>query len=252
MPVDEMGDRPKTRCGQSMKEDLKAVVDEARAPIKEDIAKLPQIDAINMLLVNLATSLKAEFEEQLKSRDDEISALENKIETLEGKLRVIERLDKRIDDGEQYSRRVCLQIDNIPLPYGGEKENCVEKVAELMKSMDCGLEPSNINRAHRIGKKKTDDLGITRQQMIVTYKSFGQRTRMYQNRKTAKNGVKVKLDLTRRRRGILTQAIEFGEKHELIDFVFADVNCNLAVRLKIGGFVYFESLDVLKQRVNGP
>ena len=77
-------------------------------------------------------------------------------------------------------------------------------------------------------------------------------SRMYQNRKKAKNGVKVKLDLTRRRRGILTQAIEFGEKHELIDFVFTDVNCNLAVRLKDGGFVYFESLDVLKQRVNGP
>ena len=108
MPVDETGDRPKTRHGQSMREDLKAVVDEALAPIKAEIANLPQIDAINLLLNNLATSIKSEFEEQLKSRDDKITALENKIEMLEGKFCVIDGLDKRIDDGEQYSRRFCL------------------------------------------------------------------------------------------------------------------------------------------------
>ena len=247
-----MGDRPKTRRGQSTREDLKAVVDEALAPIKEEIAKLPQIDAINLLLNKLGTSIKSEFEEQLKSRDDRIIALENTIEMLEGKLCVVDRLDKRIDDGEQYSRRVCLRIDNIPLPDGGQKENCIEKVAEIMEGMDCGLEPSDIDRAHRIGKKKTDKHEITRQQMIVKFKSFGQRTRMYQNRKNAKNGMKVKVDLTRRRLGILAQANEYGEMHDQIDFVFADVNCNLALRLKDGGFVYFDSLDVLKLRINGP
>ena len=137
MPVDEMGDRPKTRRVQSTREDLKAVVDEALAPIKEEIAKLPQIDAINLLIDKLETSIKSEFEEQLKSRDDRIIALENKSEMLEGKLCVIDRLDKRIDDGEQYSRRVCLRIDNIPLPDGGQRENCIEKVAEILEGMDC-------------------------------------------------------------------------------------------------------------------
>ena len=43
-----------------------------------------------------------------------------------------------------------------------------------MESMDCGLEASDIDRAHRNGKKKTDKHGITRQQMIVKFKSFGQ------------------------------------------------------------------------------
>ena len=114
------------------------------------------------------------------------------------------------------------------------------------------MEPSNIDRAHRIGKKKTDKHGITCQQMKVKCKSFGQRTRMYQNRKKAKNGIKVTLDLTRRRLGSLAQAIEYGEIHDQIDFVFADINCNLAVRLKDGGFVWFDSLDVLKLRINGP
>ena len=89
-----MGDQPKTRRGQSTRKDLKAVVDEALAPIKEEIAKLPQIDAINRILYSLATPSKSEFEEQLKSQDDRTTALENKIEMLEGKLCVIDRLDK--------------------------------------------------------------------------------------------------------------------------------------------------------------
>ena len=42
-----------------------------------------------------------------------------------------------------------------------------------MESMDCGLEPSDIDRAHRIGKTKADKHGITCQQMIVKFKSSG-------------------------------------------------------------------------------
>ena len=33
-------------------------------------------------------------------------------------------------------------------------------------------EQSDIDRAHRIGNKKTDKHGVTRQQMIVKFKSF--------------------------------------------------------------------------------
>ena len=248
--MDETSDRPKPKRGHSIKDDMKLVVVEALAPIKVEIAKLPQIEAINTLLSNLTASIKAEFEGQLKSRDDKIAALENKFDMLEGKMCVIDRLDKRIDDGEQYSRRVCLRIDNIPLPAGGEKEDCLEKVSELMQGMDCGLEPSDINRAHRIGNKKTDKHGVTRQQMIVKFKSFGQRTKMYRNRKKAKNDVKVKLDLTRRRLGILIDAIKFGESDDRIDFVFAHVNCNLAAKLINGSFVFFNSLFELEQKLN--
>ena len=45
-----------------------------------------------------------------------------------------------------------------------------------------------------VEKKKTDKHGIKSLQMIVKFKSFGQRVRMYENRKKAKNGIKVKLD----------------------------------------------------------
>ena len=163
---------------------------------------------------------------------------------------MINRLDKRIDDGEQYSRHICLRIDNIPLPAGDEKEDCLEKVSKVMHGMDCGLEPRDMDRAHRIGKKKTDKDGITRQEMIVKFKSFGQRTKMYPNRKKEKNDVKVKVDLTRRRLGILIEAIEFGKSNDRADFVFANVNCNLAAKLTNGSFVFLDSLYDLKQKLN--
>ena len=75
---------------------------------------------------------------------------------------------------------------------------------------------------------------------------------MYQSRRKSKNSIKVKLDLTRRRLGVLAHEIEFCDMHSQIDFVFANVNCNLAVRLKDGSFGYFDSLDVLKLRMDRP
>ena len=50
--------------------------------------------------------------------------------------------------------------------------------------------------------------------MIIKFKSFGQRMKMYRTRKKAKDDVKVKVDLTRRRLRILIEAIEFGKSNE--------------------------------------
>ena len=67
---------------------------------------------------------------------------------------MMDRLEKRLDDSEQYSRRVSLRIDNVPAPEDGEGENCIEKGVKIMEKMDCGLSASDIDRAHRVGPKK--------------------------------------------------------------------------------------------------
>ena len=54
MPVDEMSDRPKRKGGQAIKDDMKLIVDEALAPIKQEIATLPEIDSINALLSKIS------------------------------------------------------------------------------------------------------------------------------------------------------------------------------------------------------
>lgn len=81
--------------------------------------------------------------------------------------------------------------------------------------------------------------------MIVKFKPFSQRTMIYRNRKKAKNVVKVKKNLTRRRFGILIQSTEFSEKDDKINFAFADLNCNLAAKLKMEVFFAFCFLILL-------
>ncbi len=48
----------------------------------------------------------------------------------------------------------------------------VKKATEIMNDMDCDLNRGEIDRAHRISLKKTDEEGVTSQQIIVKLKSF--------------------------------------------------------------------------------
>eukprot|EP00795_Rhopilema_esculentum_P009859 gene9859-18444_t len=104
---------------------------------------------------------------------------------------VLEHLHKKSDENEQDSRCSCLRIVNVPLPKQGGKENCEKKVKQIMKDINCGLNPDDIDHAHRIGSKRTDDNGVVSQQIIVKFKSFRQRTMLYRNRGKAKNDIQV-------------------------------------------------------------
>ncbi len=48
----------------------------------------------------------------------------------------------------------------------------MKKATEIMNDMDCDLNRGKIDRAHRISLKKTDEEGVTSQQIIVKLKSF--------------------------------------------------------------------------------
>ena len=130
-----------------------------------------------------------------------------------------------------------------------------------------------IDRAHRIGKKFIRDedgesedegdesvvgevqpgqsrmpsrKGQLSQQVIVKFTSWRARTLFCRKRKNVKQGVKIKLHLTKRRLDLLKFAQRECKGNEKVDFVFADLNCNLVVRSKRGEFVIFHSKDKLK------
>ena len=44
----------------------------------------------------------------------------------------------------------------------------------------------------------------------------------------------------------MNEAKEFAKGVPSIDFAFCDINCNLAVKLKYGKFIYFESISGLE------
>ena len=128
-------------------------------------------------------------------------------------MKVIERLEARIDDGEQYSRRMCLRINGVPIPSDNGKEECVEKVHKLIKETGIDVPKESIDRAHRIGR--VSDNG--KQQIIVRFKSFRERTLVYRSRKKCKKAA-VFLDLTKRRLDLLFWAREAIKTKPAIEF----------------------------------
>ena len=71
----------------------------------------------------------------------------------------------------------------------------------------------------------------------------------YRNRKQLKD-VRLKLDLTKRRYGILKDAIDLAKKHPDLNYVFEDVNCRLKVVFKDGTSNFFNGIDKLKSMIN--
>ena len=126
---------------------------------------------------------------------------------------------------------------------------CMKKVEDVLTKLDCGVGIEAVDRAHRIGQVTTDQNGTQQQQVIVRFNSFSQRTKVYRKRKTVKD-VKIRLDLTRTRLGILKDADDMTKSRDDITFVFADINCRLAAKLANGDFIFFESIDDLNEKLD--
>ena len=191
--------------------------------------------------------------EQIKEKDKKIESLENRVAELEGKLLIQSTvnalLERKVDDGEQYTRRLNLRINGIPC---GDKEketseSCLTKVMAEVGKLGIAADASSFDRAHRIGPLKRDENGkALPRPMIVRLTSWRARTNIYVNRKK-ENGTKVKfyVDLTKRRFQLKKTAYERAANNPNVDFVFADVNCNLGIRFKNGEFRFFNSVEEL-------
>ena len=179
--------------------------------------------------------------------------MEVKVQVLESKISIVKNvndlLERKIDDGEQYTRRTSLRINGIPCGEEEKETNkeCLIKVkAEIAK---LGLDPESlsIDRAHRLGKQRNDKQGKPLpRQMIVRLLYWSDRTKIYQSRpKEREAEVKFYPDLTKRRLDLKKLATEYVKDFPNVDFVFTDINCNLVVRFKNGQLKYFNSVDEL-------
>eukprot|EP00112_Aurelia_sp_Birch-Aquarium-sp1_P026771 Seg971.8 transcript_id=Seg971.8/GoldUCD/mRNA.D3Y31 product="hypothetical protein" protein_id=Seg971.8/GoldUCD/D3Y31 len=181
--------------------DFKQMIADALTPIRDDLTKIPSRETVDAMLADFLAKIEEKIEAKVQERVNElisrVDALEQKVESMESAMVVLEHFHKKTDENEQYSRPACLR--NFPLPKKGRKEDREKKLKQIMKDMNCGLNPNDIDRAHRIRSKRTDDDGVVSQQIIVKFKSFWRRTLFYRNRAKAKNDTKVRLDLTKRR-----------------------------------------------------
>ena len=126
--------------------------------------------------------MEEKFDNKYQEHDKKIEYLERRINELEGLSIVTERMDARIENGEQYRLRMCLRFYGVSLPAESSKEGCAERVYDIIKGMGVNLPEDTIDRAHRIGRISDQD----KQQIIMGFKSFRERSLLNKNIKECK------------------------------------------------------------------
>ena len=109
---------------------VKEILEAIWKPNRDMLGKLP---GRNYIIENEIVDKKIE------ERDEKIKSLEESVENLELSPAVVNILQYRTGNEEQYSRRQCLRINNINLPVENVGEDCMQRVKDLLNELDCGV-----------------------------------------------------------------------------------------------------------------
>ena len=199
------------------------------------------------------------LEEKIKEQDVKIKQLESNLKLRQNTVDVLlEKLEIKSDDNEQYSRRSCVRINRLEVCE--DNENMVETLKTCFEECEVPFEPSTIDRAHRIGTPYNDkESGKKVQSIIVKFSSWSSRSRFYKSRpRSFINGkkklglvpFKVSLDLTKRRFELLNHAREVVKENTKVSYVYTDINCNLVLKSTNNKFHHFNSVSELVGIIN--
>ena len=227
------------------KNEVEAILQSMLAPIKRKLEEIVTEESMITHLKDLETALLGKIVEQKR----EIDALKVEKQLLTGRVAILENTmtiqERKIDDIEQYGRRVCLRVEDMPLQQNETEQKLIDQLENEFSNMGLDFRASAIERIHRIGpvSSEEDEEGkqYERQQVIVKFKNWGSRTKVYKNRKKKTNKFKFRVDLTKRRLLLLKKARDMTKNMPNVDFTFSDVNCRLALRLTNGDFKFFNS-----------
>ena len=221
---------------------------------KLNVNKMADIKELKQLIEKINKELGGKIDNlvnKLNEKDRKIEELEKKVTELELKAEYSDKrfqlLERRIDDGEQYSRRTSLRISGIPLKVNETAEESLGMVKEEVQKLGLKISDCEFDRAHGIGHAKDRQGTVLKErQMIVKFSSFRARTLVYRNRKKGPGDhVRFYIDQTKRRFDLRKKAVEYVKDKPDVDFVFADVNCSLCIRFKSGRYDHFNSEDEL-------
>ena len=105
------------------------------------------------------------------------------------------------DELEQYGRRNALRVWLKDPETEGENTDTI--ILDVAKKLNVALEPSEIGRSHRVGRKSNGD-GKPRA-IIVKFLSHNVRQRLFRARKN-NSGIFLSEDLTKKRANIMFKA----------------------------------------------
>ena len=179
------------------------------------------------LLTEIKLLIKSEVDKALKKQKEEFA--DSAFTQLEKR---ITKLENDNEDLEQYGRRVCLRIEDVPVANEETAEEVFKKTENMLKKVCPNLSGDCIDRAHRIGPDFTCYKSQEKyRSVMVRFVSFKHRTLLYRKRASLKN-VRVKIDLNKRQYEVFKKAINLVNGNNDVDYLFTDVNCRLKVVFK--------------------
>ena len=201
-------------------------------------------------LSELKDEIKKEVSEAVKTEVKKHEELESTVPLLHKHVKNFQKqvsvLEYKNEKLEQYGRRLCLRIEGVPSVENESSDDVLGKVKSLITESGCEIPVVIIDRVHRIGKGDKDKTrNVPFKSIIVRFSTFQYRTLFYRNRNKLKNA-KVRLDLTKKRYKIFTDAIDFVKAYKNVDYVMVDINCRLKVFFKNGRSNFFGNISDLK------
>ena len=188
-------------------------------------------------LNNLISDLSHEFKKELQNEiNKQYEKLESENKMLQKQVSELHKLNienqTNNEDLEQYGRRLCLRIDEVPIVENETSADVLASVKKLFDDAQVEIPDAVVDRAHRIGGNYVDRKSKKSCKSIIVRITFRHRTMFYRAKSKLKNRTRVKLDLTKSRLTLLNKANEHVQNIPLINFCYADVNCRLKVKFK--------------------
>ena len=202
-------------ANSSLSEGEETLVNTPTAPsLSTNMASLNEQDLVNLsaiLAPKLAPLLVAELKSVLKAEviaevQAELDAkLRAEIEPLQAELHHLRqdnaimrsemlRHELEADELAQYSRRMCLDVSNIPGDEGSPTEDVEGKILKRCKEVGVEITSDDIDRCHRKGRFRPEY--INQRRTIVKFTNSKARQRVYENRRKFGDGIFVQDNLT--------------------------------------------------------
>ena len=140
-------------------------------------------------------------------------------------------------------------FESTAYPQNSVSQNDVlDPVNSLFKEAKVDILESVIDRVYRIGYRYLDAASNNYcKSIIIRFITFRHRTMFYRAKNKLKRGVRIKLDLTKSRYGLLKRAKDHVKEVPSIKFCYADINCHLKVKFNAENQkdIFFSSFDNL-------
>ena len=166
---------PETRSGKAISNDTKEL----------DIVSIIE-QKFNKFKVDLLSEIKdliyLEVEKVMKKQKENFESALHELQK-----RVI-KVEHDRDDLEQYGRRLCVRLEDIPVEKDETADKVFSKAENMLKEACPNLSGDCIDRAHRIRRDyKCHKTNKAYRSVIVRFTSFKHRTSIYRNRNILKD-----------------------------------------------------------------